>query len=409
MRNIIAGLDVGSSRIKAVAGEILGNKRVNILGISSVPSAGMRRGTIIDVEATASSIDAALNELEHLAGIEVNEARVCFSTPGTFSFVSRAAIAVSNPGGEILASDVERLLRSTRMINIPPTHSVVHVIPRRYCIDGIDGVRDPAGMIGHRLEGEVLIIAVTTTMIQNLLNTLNRVGLKVTEIMLSPILAAEAVLTPAEKEMGVAIVDFGGGTTDITVYMKGAPVFVSVLPVGGEHITNDLAIGLKTTTGEARTLKEKHGRCTAREASDQNLISVSSIYGKQTYQVSEQQIAEMIEARVEEVLQMIGAELQKSGWFDALTGGVVFTGGSAKLRGIEEMGEEYLKINVRAGMPENIWGVLDYSKSPEYAAVIGSLIYGTRVKEMSFDSNRQMFSFSKYFEKILDRFLYLLR
>jgi len=408
-RNYICAVDIGSSRIKAAAGEVLPEQRINVLGICSTPSTGIRRGTVIDAPATAEAIDSVLNELEHLTGIPINETRVCFSAPSLFSFINRAAVAVSNPGGEIASPDLERLLKSARMVNIPPTHSMVHLLPRFYTIDGMEGVREPTGMVGHRLEAEVLIIAVATSFLQNLVNTLNRAGVKVRDLAISSFLSAEAVLGASEKEMGVVLIDIGGGTTDLAVYSKGAPLLTAVLPLGGEHITNDLAIGLRTTAAEARSLKEQQGCCSLNLADTQELLSVTSIYGKESRMISEQTLASIISPRVEELMQFIADELAKAGLTGRLPGGAVFTGGSAKLKGILEVGEEYLEMNTRIGYPENIWGDFDYLKNPEYSSLIGALLFGSRAKEMVAQENREVAHFSKYLERVLDKVMYFLK
>ncbi|MGE5379527.1 MAG: cell division protein FtsA [Methylocystaceae bacterium] len=408
-RNFICAVDVGSSRIKAAAGEVLPGERINVLGISSAPSTGIRRGTVIDAPATAEAIDSVLNELEHLTGVPINETRVCFSAPSLFSFVNRAAVAVSNPSGEITSPDLERLLKSARMVNIPPTHSMVHLVPRHYTIDGMEGVREPSGMIGHRLEAEVLIIAVATSFLQNLVNTLGRAGVKVRDLAISSFLSAEAVLAASEKDMGVVLIDIGGGTTDLAVYTRGAPLLSAVLPLGGEHITNDLAIGLRTMASEARSLKENYGCCSTVLADEEVLFNVTSIYGKESRVISEKTLASIIEPRVQELMQFIADELDKAGLTGRLPGGAVFTGGSAKLKGILQVGEEYLMMNTRIGYPENIWGDFDHLKNPEYSSLIGALLFGNQAREMVAHDNREVTHFSKYLEKVVDKFMYFLK
>jgi cell division protein FtsA len=273
----------------------------------------------------------------------------------------------------------------------------------------MDSIKDPVGMIGHRLEAEMLIVAVATSFIQNLLNAGHRTGLKVRDLAVSSFLSAEAVLTPAEREMGVVLVDIGGGTTDIAVYLKGSPVYASVLPIGGEHITNDLAIGLRTTVSEARNIKERHGLAAVALSSDKSLVTVPNIYGRELRDVSEQAIASIIEPRVEEMMQLIKGELLRGGIPMEIPGGVVFTGGTAKLRGIGVIGEEYLEMSVRVGIPENICGDMEQLRQPEYAAAIGSLVFGNRIKEVVAEPNREVYHFSKYFERVVDRVMELLR
>lgn len=377
-RNIVAALDIGSSRIKAAAGEFSQNSGLNILGITTVSSNGLRKGNIIDIEQAARAIDTCLNDLERMTGVEIKSVLAGYSGSSIHTINNHAVIAVSNPNYEISAEDKARVLQSARNVALPLDKCVVQMVERQYIVDGYEGVRDPVGMVGSRLEAEVTIIIAATAAVQNLLRSTGRINLHIDNMVFNPILEAESILLPAEKEMGVALVDIGGGTTEISYFEGGNLLYASVLPVGGDYITRDLAIVLKTSIEDAARIKEQNGVAGPGLAREDIVVDVNNLHGKEIRQVSQQVIADVIHARVIEIVQMIRSELNQFDCLDRLPGGIVLTGGGAHLTGIMEIMEEYTNISVRAGIPENLQGIQSDINRPEYATVIGGLIYSAK-------------------------------
>ncbi len=377
-RNIIAALDIGSSRIKAAVGEVSQNSGMNILGITTVSSNGLRKGNIIDIEQAARAIDTCLDDLERMTGIAISSVLAGYSGSSIYTVNNHAVIAVSNPNYEISEEDKNRVLQSARNVALPMDKCVVQTVERQYIVDGYEGVRDPVAMVGSRLEVEVTIIIAATAAVQNLLRSAGKINLHIDKLAFNPILAAESILLPAEREMGVALVDIGGGTTEISYFEGGNLLYASVLPVGGDYITRDLAIVLKTSIEDAARIKEQNGVAGPGLAREDIVVEVNNLHGKGTRQVSQQVIADVIHARVIEIIQMIHSELNQFDCLKRLPGGIVLTGGGAHLAGITEIMEEYLNISIRAGIPENLQGIPSDINRPEYATVIGGLIYSAK-------------------------------
>ncbi len=372
---------MGTSSIKAVIGEINHINGINVLGLAKVPSSGLRKGNIVDIESTARSIDTCLNELERLTGVEIMSALTGFSGISISAVSNHAVVAVGNPNYEITREDKDRVLNSAQNIALPPDKAIVQVIERQYIIDGYDGVTDPVGMVGSRLEVEIVIIIAATAAIQNLQRSAQRINLHFDKLAYNQLLAAESVLTPAEKEMGVAIVDMGGGTTEISIFSQGFILSTSVLPIGGDYISKDLAIVLRTSIEDAVRIKEDCGVAAPEMARDDVIINARNIQGNDVRQVSQQLVADIISARVIEMVEMIYTELQQVTYLEKLAGGVVLTGGGAQLAGIVEVMEDYMDIPVRLGMPENIKGLAGDINSPQNSVALGALIYGFKHME----------------------------
>jgi len=380
-RNVLVGLDVGTSAIKAALGEVNHQNELHVLGLAQVPSSGLRKGNIIDIENTARCIDACLNELERLTGLEINSTLTGFSGISISAVNNHAVIAIGNTNYEISREDKDRVLQSARNITLPPDKTIVQVIERQYIIDGYDGVKDPLGMVGNRLESEVLVIIAAVAALQNLQRSAQRINLHFDQIVYNQVLVAESVLMPAEKEMGVAVIDMGGGTTEISVFNQGAILATSVLPIGGDYITKDLAIVLRTSIEEAVRIKENYGIAAPELASDEVIIDMRNIQGSEVKQVSQQLVADIISARVMEMLEMIYTELGQLADIDKMAGGIVFTGGGAQLSGLVNLMETYMDIPVRLGRPENIKGLSHDINLPQHAVALGGLIYGFKNME----------------------------
>jgi cell division protein FtsA len=395
-RNTLVCLDVGTSCIKAALAEVHYGQELNILAVAQRPSFGLRKGNIIDIEATARAINDCLNELERLTGIEIENALVGFSGVNIYAISNHSVVAVGNPNNEISEEDKDRVLQSARNMALPSDKTIIQTIERQYIVDGFDGVKEPIGMVGSRLEVEVVVIVAATAAIQNLYRSAQRINLEIDKVAFRPVIEAEAVLLESEMEMGVALVDIGGGTTEISFFEGGSLFNTSVLPVGGEYITKDLAIVLRTSIEEAKRVKEQFGVASAVKARNDLMVNVKSIHGKEVKQYSQQVIADIISARVLEIVEMIYAELREFGCLEKLPGGIVLTGGEAQLQGIAEFMEEYMQIPVRIGTPENIRGIqTDYNK-PQYASVIGGLIYTAKSANYYDEENPR-------FSSIIDR------
>ncbi|HPF20367.1 MAG TPA: cell division protein FtsA [Syntrophomonas sp.] len=395
---MVVGLDVGTSSVKAALAEVVSPGAVNILGIIHQPSAGLRKGNIVDIEATAQSIDSCLNELERLTGVEIQSAFCGFSGMSVSAVSNHAVIAVANPNDEITEEDKRRVLQLAQNVALPPDKMIVQLIEQQYIVDGYDGVKDPVGMMGSRLEVEVMIIIAAAAALQNLQRCADRINLHTERFVYSPILMEEAVLMPAEKEMGVALVDLGGGTTEISVFEQGVLLSTSVLPIGGEYITRDLAIVLRTSIEEAARIKEESGVADISMASSEVMINVRNIQGSEVKQVSQHVIADIVAARVAEIATMVHAELMQTTDLDKLPGGLVLCGGGAQLKGIAEVMEAYLNIPVRIGRPDNIRGLQREYNLPGNAVVLGCINYASRRASFSLiDHNHK---FGKAFGRI---------
>lgn len=374
----MVGLDLGSTKMAVAVGEVNNDNSLTLLALSQIDSSGMRRGNVVDMESSARTIDELLDGVERIAGTHITTTRVGFNSTSVATTINRATIAVTHPNHEINSDDINRAIQAARMVPISPDRSVVHIIPRQFIVDGYEGVVDPLGMMGSRLEVEVIIVTALTSALQNMVKTVGRTGTKVKEIVLSSILSAERFSSP-QKRKWVWCWWTSEGTSDIAVFEQGSLVYASVLPVGGDYITRDLAVGLRTTIDEARRIKENYGYAHVDLVPEGEMVDISSIYGKDSRQVSERAIASIIQPRVEELLEILNAELRRTGFDGVLPAGIVLTGGCSLLKGIIPFGEEYLNMPMRIGYPENGGLGINQQYGPEYAAVLGNLLYGARV------------------------------
>ncbi len=375
---LIVGLDVGTTKICAVIGVPKRDGRLDIVGVGNAPSRGLRRGVVVNIDATVEAIKHAVAEAEQMAGAEV--ARVYAGVAGGHirSLNSRGVVAVSSREREVTAADVERAVEAARAINVPQDREIIHVLPQTFMVDDADGVREPIGMSGVRLEVEVHIITAAVTSIQNVVRSVNRAGLAVQDVVLEPIASAEAVLFLDEKELGIVLIDIGGGTTDMALFRDGAVWHTAVLPLGGDHITNDVAVGLRTPMSDAESLKKRYGCALTAMVAAEETVDVPSVGGRKPRQLSRQVLSEIIQPRVEEIFTLVARELTKSGFADAATAGVVVTGGSSIMEGVPELAEAVFDQPVRRGVPAAVGGLADIVRSPIYATGVGLALYGAR-------------------------------
>ncbi len=349
------------------------------MGVSRVPSRGVRKGQIVDIESTARCVEECIAELERLTGVEVYHAMLGFSGISVNAINNHAVVAVGNPSYEITLEDKERVLQSARNIALPSDKAIIQTIERQYVVDGFEGIKDPVGMVGSRLEAEATILVAATAAVQNLQRSASRINLHINGIVYNPLLACEAVLSHSEKELGVILVDIGAGKTEISHFQEGNMFNTAVLPFGDEYITRDLAIVLRTSMGEAARIKEVYGVANPDLSRDDLLIEVKNLHGKDVdKRISQRVVAEIISARVMEMTEMISTEIKQFDNLEQIPGGIVLTGGGAELQEISSFMEDGLNIPVRPGIPENIRGVPNDLKRPQNAAVLGGLLYAAR-------------------------------
>jgi cell division protein FtsA len=369
--NIIAGLDVGTTKICAVAGQVVKGE-LEILGVSTSASNGLRKGVVVNIESTVESIKNAVKEAESVTGSEINAVYVGIAGGHIKGFDSYGAVGIR--GDEVAYVDVERVIDSAKAVHIPLEREVLHVIPTGYILDGQNGIKDPVGMVGERLEVKAYIITGAVTLVQNLLKCCEKAGIDVIDIVFEPLASAEAVLTDEEKELGVAIVDIGGGTTDIILYKDGWLRHTSVLAIGGNHFTNDLAIGLRVSIAEAERIKKAFGSVIANTANYPEEIEV--IQEGQTRKIMRRCLSEIIQPRAEELLNLIKGELMSCSGYGIASTGVVLTGGCSLLDGLDRMAEALLGMPIRIGFPKDVRGCRDIINNPMYATGVGLVLYG---------------------------------
>ena len=374
--NIVVGLDIGTTKICAIVGEVKDEGRIDIIGIGSHPSRGLRKGVVVNIESTVESIKKAVEEAELMAGVEINAVYAGIAGGHIKSFNSRGVIAIKDR--EISKTDIERVIDAAKAVAIPMDREVLHVLPQEFTIDDQDGIKEPLGMSGVRLEAEVHIVTGAVTSAQNIIKSCNRAGLDVLDIVLEPLASSHAVLTPEEKELGVAVVDIGGGTTDIAVFLEGGIWHTAVLAIGGNHLTNDIAIGLRTPAAEADKIKKKYGCALTNLVRDDETIEVASVGGRPPRVLSRQVLSEIIEPRVEEIFGLVLKELRKNSFEERIASGVVITGGSAIMDGMPDAAERVMELPARRGVPMNIGGLVDVVNSPMYATGVGLVLFGAQ-------------------------------
>jgi cell division protein FtsA len=371
---LIVGLDIGTTKICAIVGEVTGAGPIDIVGIGTHPSKGLRKGVVINIEATVNSIKAAVEEAELMAGCEVSHVYAGIAGGHIKGFNSHGIVAVKDR--EVMQTDIDRVIDAARAIAIPLDREVIHILPQEYIIDEQDGIREPLGMSGVRLEAKVHIVTGAVTSAQNIVKCAQRCGLTVADIVLEQLASSESVLSQDEKELGVALIDIGGGTTDLAIWSDGSIVHTSVLAVGGDHITSDIAVGLRTPMDDAERIKRSHGCAMSALVEQDETIDVPSVGGRKPRTLSKQILTEIIEPRVEEMFSLVHQEIHRTGYEDLLASGVVITGGATLLSGMADLAEDILGVPVRLGMPTGIGGLVDVVKSPIFSTGVGLVQYG---------------------------------
>jgi cell division protein FtsA len=374
----VVGLDIGTHKVCAIVAEITDEGRLDVIGIGQQESRGLRKGVVINLEATVDSIKKVIEEAELMAGVEIGSSHVGIAGTHVRGFNSRGVIAVSNKNRVIEREDVARVIDAAKAVSIPMDREILHVLPQEFVVDDQDGIGDPTGMTGSRLEVNVHVITCATTAAQNTITCVNRAGLEAIDTVLTQISAAEACLTPDEKELGVALVDVGGGTTDLAIFEKGALWHTAVLQVGGEHFTNDVAVALRTPVNEAEKIKKKHGCALTSMIPEEDSIEVPSVGGRKPRIMARQVLGDVIQARAEELCQMVLTEIRRAGFDRNLNSGVVLTGGGSILEGMPEIAEQIFDMPVRRGTPAGIGGLVDVVASPVYSTAVGLVLCGWR-------------------------------
>ena len=359
-RNVVAGIDVGTTKICTIIAEISDDKITDIIGVGTSPSKGLKKGMVVDIDDTVKSIEESVDEAERMAGLELESAFVGIAGSHISSLNSHGVVAVTGENKEITHKDIERVMDATKIISIPPEREIIHALPREYIVDGCKDIKYPLGMAGVRLEAETHIVTGSVTSIQNLAKSVNRAGIGVEDIVLQPLAASKAVLSESEKDLGVVLVDMGGGTTDIAVFKEGSIWYTAILPVGGDHVTSDIAVGLRTPKTNAEKIKIKHGSAEESLVDVDEKIDIVDTSGSKQRSVSRQRLAEIIEPRVEEIFDMVNDELKKGKCQDLIPAGMVLTGGASLLKGLPDFVSRELDMPVRSGKPNNLNGLLDY-------------------------------------------------
>lgn len=372
---IIVGLDIGTTKICVVVAE-LSSGTFNIIGIGTHPSVGLRKGVVVNIEATVDSIKKAVEEAELMAGCEITSVYAGIAGGHMTGFNSNGIIAIK--GDEITQSDVDRVIEAARAVAIPMDREVIHVLPQEFIVDGEGGINNPVGMAGVRLEARIHIVTGAVTSAQNIVKCANKAGLDVCDIILEPIASCESVLTSEEKEVGTGLIDIGGGTTDLAIFSGNNIKHTFVLSLGGNNMTNDISVGLRTPMAEAERIKLKYGTCITDRVGNDETIEISDLSGRGDRKLPRQILAEILEPRVEEIFTLIKREIYRAGMKNAVSSGIVMTGGASLLEGISDIAESVFELPTRIGRPQGVSGLVDVVNNPMYATGVGLVLYGAK-------------------------------
>jgi cell division protein FtsA len=373
--NVLVGIDIGTTKTAAVVGEVTGTG-IDIIGVGIVPAKEMRKGGVVNIESTVEAIKKAVEDAEHMSGCRINSAYVGIAGGHIKGQNSLGIVAIK--GREVGEDDLQRAIEASKAIAIPADREILHTLPQNYVVDGQDGIRDPVGMSGVRLEAKVHIVTGAAASIQNVVKSVNRVGLDIDDVVLEQLAASEAILGSDEKDLGVALIDIGGSTTSIAIFAEGSIKHTAILPVGGNFLTSDIATGLRTPFAEAEKIKVKYGCALTSMIPKEETIEVPSVGGREDRTVSRQILGRIMEPRMEEILNMALKEIVRSGYEDLLAAGLVLTGGASLLSGINEMAEQIFDMPVRRGYPIGVGGLTDVANSPAFAVGVGLIIYGSK-------------------------------
>jgi cell division protein FtsA len=393
---LIVGLDIGTTKIAAIVGE-LSEDGLDIVGVGTAPSRGLRKGVVTHIEHTVQSIKRAVEEAELMAGCEISSVYAGIAGGHITGMNSHGVVAVKD--GEVRSTDITRVIEAAKAVAIPMDKEIIHVLPQDFIVDGQDGIKEPLGMSGVRLETKVHIVTAAVTSAQNVIKCCQRCGLHVSELVLQPLASAEAVLHEDERELGVALIDIGGGTTDISIFVDGSIVHSSVITVGGNHISNDIAVGLRTPSVEAERIKQKFGCALTDMINPAEEVEVPSVGGREPRRLSRRVLCDIIEPRVEEIFMLVQREIAATGYADLLASGAVITGGAAILEGMPELAEAVLDKPVRRGAPRDVGGLVDVVRKPNFATGVGLVLHGAKQADaQSFKPRSDGVGFGKRFK-----------
>jgi cell division protein FtsA len=373
-KNMIVGLDIGTSKVVAIVGEIATEGGIEIIGLGSHPSRGLKKGVVVNIESTVHSIQRAVEEAELMAGCQIHSVYAGIAGSHIRSLNSHGIVAIRDK--EVMPGDVERVIDAARAVAIPADQKILHILPQEFIIDNQDGIREPVGMSGVRLEAKVHMVTGAVSAAQNIIKCVRRCGLEVDDVILEQLASSYSVLTDDEKELGVCLVDIGGGTTDLAVFTEGSIRHTAVIPIAGDQVTNDIAVALRTPTQNAEEIKIKYACALTQLASGDETIEVPSVGDRPARRLARQTLAEVVEPRYEELLTLIQAELRRSGFEDLIAAGIVLTGGSSKIEGLVDLAEEVFHMPVRLGTPQYVTGLSDVVRNPIYATGVGLLLFG---------------------------------
>ncbi|MFN2445106.1 MAG: cell division protein FtsA [Vicinamibacterales bacterium] len=374
----VVGLDIGTSKVCTVVGEMRDEGGVDVIGLGVADSRGLKRGVVVNLEAAVESIRKSIEEAELMAGVEIATVHLGINGPHIKGFNSRGVVAVAGKNREVARDDVRRAIDAARAVSLPAGREILHVLPQDFVVDEQEGIGAPVGLTGARLEVNVHIVTGSTTATQNLVSCVNRAGVEVTDTVIGQLAAAEAVLTADEKELGVAVLDVGGGTADLAIFERGSLWHTAVIAVGGDHFTNDIAVGLRTPIPEAEKIKRRSGCALSSMVEEEETVEVASVGGRRPRVMARRILADILQPRAEEIFHLVWDEINKAGFEKSLNSGLVFTGGGSILDGLSEIAEQIFDLPIRRGSPTGVGGLTDHVANPAYATAVGLVLYAER-------------------------------
>jgi len=379
----VVGLDIGTSKVCTVVGEIHGPGQIDVIGIGSTESRGIKRGVVVSLDAAVDSIRRSIADAEHMAGVEIGSVTLALSGPGIKGFNSRGVVAVAGRNREVSRDDVRRAIDAASAVSLPSGREIIHVLPQDFVVDEQEGIDAPVGLTGARLEVNVHIVTGSATAIHNLVSCVNKAGVEVSQTVISQLAAADSVLTLDEKELGVALIDIGGGTADIAIYERGSLWHTGVVAVGGDHFTNDVAVGLRTPLPEAEKVKRRVGCALSSMVGEEETMEVASVGGRRPRVMARRMLSDILQPRAEELFHLVWDEISKSGYEKSLNSGLVLTGGGAQLDGLVEIAEQIFDLPIRRGSPTDVGGLADHVANPSSATAVGLVRYAERQRVLT--------------------------